>query len=57
MLDCDQIVTQNLDELMTMDLPAGTIAASHACTCNPAKVPHYPKDWFVKSEYYCKDAR
>lgn len=45
MLDSDQVVLHNLDELMTMDLPDGHIAAAHACTCNPRKVPHYSKDW------------
>lgn len=45
MLDSDQIGLQNFDELMTMDLPSDRIAASHACTCNPRKLAHYPKDW------------
>ena len=31
--------------MMTMDLPEGYIAAAHACTCNPRKLAHYPKDW------------
>jgi hypothetical protein len=23
------------------------VAASHACTCNPQKITHYPADWWV----------
>jgi alpha-N-acetylglucosamine transferase len=45
LLDSDQIILQNIDDLMTLPLPAGFIAASHACTCNPRKLPHYSKDW------------
>lgn len=47
MLDSDMLVTANMDELMTMDLPEGWIAATHACTCNPLQLKHYPKDWSV----------
>jgi len=36
-----------MDELMELDLPADWIAAAHACACNPRKLPHYPKDWWV----------
>lgn len=39
------LVVRNMDELMTMDLEPGTIAAAHACTCNPRKLAHYPRDW------------
>ncbi|PSR85831.1 hypothetical protein PHLCEN_2v5307 [Hermanssonia centrifuga] len=39
------IIMRNMDELMEMDLPRDWIAAAHACTCNPRKLPHYPKDW------------
>lgn len=45
LLDSDQIALHNFDELMTVDMPPGWIAASHACTCNPRKLAHYPKDW------------
>jgi hypothetical protein len=45
MLDSDQLAIQNFDELMTMDLASDRIAAAHACTCNPRKLAHYPKDW------------
>jgi len=45
LLDSDQVILHNIDEMMTMDLPEGYIAAAHACTCNPRKLAHYPKDW------------
>jgi alpha-N-acetylglucosamine transferase len=46
LLDCDMIVLQNMDELMTLPLPSTEwIAAAHACTCNPRKIPTYPEDW------------
>lgn len=46
-MDCDMIVRRNMDELMDLELPDDWIAACHACTCNPRKLPHYPKDWYV----------
>ncbi|ESA43318.1 glycosyltransferase family 8 protein [Neurospora crassa] len=45
LLDSDQVILQNIDHLMTLHLPEGHIACSHACTCNPRKLAHYPKDW------------
>ncbi|KAK3942342.1 nucleotide-diphospho-sugar transferase [Diplogelasinospora grovesii] len=45
LLDSDQVILQNIDDMMTMDLPEGFVASSHACTCNPRKLAHYPKDW------------
>lgn len=53
LLDADMLVMQNMDELMEFQLdPAHmegkgdrVFAASHACTCNPMKKPHYPKTW------------
>ncbi|GAA5971803.1 hypothetical protein JCM11641_001519 [Rhodosporidiobolus odoratus] len=45
LLDSDMLVTQNMDELLEMPLEQGWIAASHACTCNPRKLAHYPSDW------------
>lgn len=54
LVDSDMLVRQNMDELMDQDqveLPLhqnGTfrgIAASFACTCNPAKIKTYPPDW------------
>lgn len=47
MLDSDMLVIENMDELMTLDLPSGWIAAAHACACNPRKLSHYPTDWYV----------
>ncbi|KAK3310578.1 nucleotide-diphospho-sugar transferase [Chaetomium strumarium] len=49
LLDSDQIILQNIDDLMTLPLPEGFIAASHACTCNPRKLAHYPKDWIPEN--------
>lgn len=53
LLDSDMLVLQNMDELMDIELDAkelegkgeSVFAASHACTCNPMKKPHYPKSW------------
>ena len=55
LLDSDMLVRRNMDELM--DIPLDSLdmqengsrlfAAAPACACNPAKKPHYPKDWFV----------
>lgn len=47
LLDSDMIVKKNMDELMSLDLPMGWIAAVHACACNPRRFDHYPKDWSV----------
>ena len=52
LLDSDMLVRQNMDELMAMNLPKNHIAASHACTCNPRKLSHYPADWSVLSLVY-----
>ncbi|GAA6061250.1 hypothetical protein JCM10212_000691 [Sporobolomyces blumeae] len=49
MLDSDMVVVRNMDELMEMDLEPGWIAASHACTCNPRKLAHYPKNWIPEN--------
>jgi len=45
LLDSDQIILKNIDDMMTLGLPEGFVAASHACTCNPRKLAHYSKDW------------
>ena len=34
-----------MDELMLLPLEPDWIAAAHACTCNPNKIPTYPADW------------
>lgn len=54
-LDSDMLVMRNMDELMDVELdPPGNdgsgprvFAASHACLCNPKKISHYPKNWWV----------
>ena len=56
-LDSDMLCMKNMDELMEMELdPAEmggkgsrVMAASHACTCNPLKKPHYPKNWIPEN--------
>lgn len=53
LLDSDMLVLHNMDELMEIELDGKELegkgervfAASHACTCNPMKKPHYPKSW------------
>lgn len=46
LIDCDMLVSQSMDELMTMPMPGKDyIAACHACTCNPLRFAHYPADW------------
>ncbi|KAG8960825.1 hypothetical protein FRC03_006104 [Tulasnella sp. 419] len=50
LLDADIGLRKNVDELMELELPDGDwIAASHACACNPLKLPHYPKDWIPEN--------
>jgi lipopolysaccharide biosynthesis glycosyltransferase len=43
------LVRKNMDELIEMPLGDDEIAATHACTCNPRKLPHYPSDWCFHS--------
>lgn len=51
LVDSDMLVRRNMDELFEQPLPKGGplghggIAASFACTCNPAKIATYPDDW------------
>ncbi|XXG97809.1 hypothetical protein Hte_004122 [Hypoxylon texense] len=45
LLDSDQVILQNIDDMMEVPIPDGWIASTHACTCNPRKLPHYSKDW------------
>jgi lipopolysaccharide biosynthesis glycosyltransferase len=45
LLDSDQIIRHNIDDMMTVELPEGGIASTHACTCNPRKLAHYDKSW------------
>lgn len=51
-LDADMLLRDNADELMEMKLPSGTMAASHACVCNPRKLSTYPKDWVPENCAY-----
>lgn len=52
LVDSDMLVRRNMDELFDqVHLPTHQtgafqgIAASFACTCNPAKIKTYPPDW------------
>lgn len=36
-----------MDDLFTLPLEPDQIAGTHACTCNPRKLAHYPKDWYA----------
>lgn len=57
LIDSDMLVRKNMDELMDIELDdpdqngegQRSFAASHACTCNPLKKPHYPPDWIPSS--------
>ncbi|RFA13901.1 glycosyl transferase [Subtercola boreus] len=51
-LDADMLVTQNMDELFSLDLPDGAIAACHACRCNPNRIASYPPDWMPATCFY-----
>ncbi len=51
-LDADMLVTQNMDELFSLPLAAGTIAACHACRCNPNKIASYPASWTPENCFY-----
>jgi len=44
-LDADMLVTQNMDELFSLALADGSIAACHACRCNPNRIASYPPSW------------
>lgn len=45
LIDADTIFLRGMDELFDMELGNDWIAAAPACTCNPFKFAHYPKDW------------
>ena len=51
-LDADMLVTQNMDELFSLPLPSGAIAACHACRCNPNRIASYPADWIPENCHY-----
>lgn len=47
LIDSDMLTRKNMDELFDLPLEDGWIAACHACTCNPMRIPHYPSYWYV----------
>ncbi|WP_456309337.1 glycosyltransferase family 8 protein [Serratia proteamaculans] len=51
-LDADMLVIQNMDELFHLPLAAGSLAACHACRCNPNKIASYPADWVPENCFY-----
>jgi alpha-N-acetylglucosamine transferase len=51
-LDADMLAVKNMDEVFDTPLPAGWIAACHACRCNPYRIPSYPPDWVPANCYY-----
>lgn len=42
-LDADMLVINNMDEVFSLPLAADTIAACHACRCNPQRIASYPE--------------
>ncbi|MEO3938221.1 glycosyltransferase family 8 protein [Dermatophilaceae bacterium Soc4.6] len=51
-LDADMLVTQNMDELFSLELADGAIAACHACRCNPNRIASYPASWTPENCFY-----
>ena len=37
---------KNMDELFEIDIPDNSLAACHACVCNPRRLSHYPPSWY-----------
>lgn len=58
LLDADMLVMQNMDELFSLRLTDGAIAACHACRCNPNRIASYPADWVPANCFYtyCRGA-
>ncbi|UDJ81390.1 glycosyltransferase family 8 protein [Kosakonia oryzae] len=56
-LDADMLVINNMDEVFSLPLAADTIAACHACRCNPQRIASYPQSWRPENCYYswCDD--
>ena len=54
-LDADMLVLRNMDELFALELADGTIAACHACRCNPNRIPSYPASWTPEICGYTND--
>ncbi len=51
-LDADMLVTRNMDELLSLVLVDGAIAACHACRCNPNRIASYPASWTPQNCFY-----
>ncbi len=51
-LDADMLVTQNMDELFSLELADGAVAACHACRCNPNRIASYPPSWNPENCFY-----
>jgi len=51
-LDADMLVVRPMDELFTLPLAPGAIAACHACRCNPNRIASYPADWTPANCFY-----
>lgn len=49
-LDGDMLVLQNMDELMEIPIPDDSLAATHACVCNPRRFSHYPPTWYLHTQ-------
>jgi len=39
------LILKNMDELITLDLGDFSLAACHACRCNPNQIASYPYIW------------
>ena len=57
MLDADMLVRKNIDELMEMPIAQDTIAATHACVCNPLRKATYPASWVPENCAYSQQTR
>ncbi|WP_305001766.1 glycosyltransferase family 8 protein [Salinibacterium soli] len=57
-LDADMLVIRNMDELFSLDLAEGSMAACHACRCNPNRIASYPSNWTPDACFYtyCRGA-
>ncbi len=52
-VDADMLVVRNMDELFDTDHdPGPSVAAAHACRCNPLRIPSYPRDWTPANCHY-----
>lgn len=46
------LVLRNMDELMEIHIPDHSLAACHACVCNPRRLSHYPSTWIPQACAY-----